>query len=279
MTKLKALAKAVVPKQFRLLRYTLYERIRYYPELLFSLGRRLECPICGWKFRRMRPGGFDYPVLTEKRVVGASYHYDEVCPRCLSNSRERLLFLYLRTRPDFFSEPKHVLHIAPEPNLGKILRQNKNIKYITADLYEPNVMTRVDVMQMPFSDHSFDVVICNHVLEHVSNDKRAMSELYRILRPGGWAVLQVPVALALETTIEDPTATTDLRRIDLFGQRDHVRLYAQGDYVERLKSIGFTVVVEQFALSLMAADVPRYALTPEEVIFVAFKPNYPITEV
>ena len=272
MTRLKTLAKAVVPKRFRLLRYSLYEQLRYYPDLLSSLGRRLECPICGWRFRRMRPGGFDYPVLKEKRVVGASYHRDEVCPRCLSNSRERLLFLYLRTRSDFFSEPKQLLHLAPEPNLLKTFQEASNIKYITADLYEPNVMACIDVMQMPFQNDHFDVVICNHVLEHVSNDTRAMAELYRVLRPGGWAIMQVPIALAIETTIEDATATTEQRRIEVHGQRDHVRLYSQDDYVERLKSTGFIVVIEEFVRTLAAADALRYALTPDEVIFVGHKP-------
>src|SRR6476620_9307658 len=158
MSRLKSIARTLVPEPLRMFRYTFTERARYYPELLFSLGRRLECPICHWRFHRMRPAGFDFPVLKEKQVVGASYHRDEVCPRCMSNSRERLLYLYLRSRSDFFSTPKRLLHIAPEPNLERLIRAAPNIKYISADLYEPNVMTHLDVTQMPFSDETFDVV-------------------------------------------------------------------------------------------------------------------------
>ncbi len=271
MKRIKTFVKRTVPEPVRMFRYTLAERARYYPELLLSLGRKLECPICRWRFHRMRPAGFDYPVLKENQVVGASYHEDEVCPHCMSNSRERLLYLYLMSKGDFFSKPKRLLHIAPEPNLQKLMRAVSNLKYFSADLYEPHVMARIDVTRMPFPDESFDVVLCNHVLEHVPNDARAMRELHRILRQSGWAILQVPIALALKHTLEDENATTEQRRIELFGQRDHVRLYCQDDYVQRLRRSGFEVVIEHFANSLTTADVHRYALNPLEVIFVGLK--------
>ena len=226
MTKIKTWGKQLVPERYRLLRYELFEKLRYYPELVFSLGSRLECPFCHWHFRRFRPAGFDYPVLKEKQVVGASYHLDDVCPRCMSNARERLAYLYLKTRSALFAEPLRVLHVAPEPNIARLLGAQPNLKYVTADLFEPNVMTRFDVMNLPFADSTFDAIICNHVLEHVSSDRAAMAEILRILKPDGWALLQVPIALALDKTIEDPTAKTEADRIRLFGQSDHVRLYS-----------------------------------------------------
>jgi len=269
--RIKTIVKRAVPEPVRRFRYTFFEHSKYYPALFFSLGRKLECPICQWRFHRMGPGGFDYPVLKEKQVVGASYHKNEVCPRCMSNSRERLLYLYLLSKGNFFSNPKRLLHIAPEPNLKKLIKASPKIKYVSADLYKPHVMARIDVTKMPFLDESFDVVFCNHVLEHVPDDISAMRELHRILVPGGWTILQVPIALALEHTLEDENAKTDQRRIELFGQRDHVRLYSQDDYVQRLNTSGFDVMIEHFAKSLDIGDVQRYALTPSEVIFVGRK--------
>jgi SAM-dependent methyltransferase len=258
----------LVPKRYRLLRYELFEKLRYYPELVFSLGSKLECPFCHWHFRRFRPAGFDYPVLIEKQVVGASYHLDDVCPRCQSNARERLVYLYLKSRTDLTSESLRLLHVAPEPNIAREFSTQINLKYVTADLFEPNVMTRFDVMNLPFADGTFDAVICNHVLEHVSDDRLALAELHRVLRPGGWALLQVPIALALERTIEDSAAKTDADRIRLFGQSDHVRLYNAVDYVERLQAAGFSVSVINYASELGEGATLKYALVPQEQIFV-----------
>ena len=267
----KELIKSLVPEKYRLLRYELYERARYFPELVFSLGNKFECPFCRWHFRRLRPAGFNYSVLEKRKVVGASFHLNDVCPRCFSNARERLVYLYLMENKDLFSKKQTLLHIAPEPNLGKLFSEAINIEYISGDLSEPDVMCHLDVTQLPFADNSFDVVICNHVLEHVSNDKVAMGELYRILKTGGWAILQVPIAMALDRTFEDPTATTEEQRIELFGQRDHVRLYAQNDYIDRLQSTGFQVSADSLYRRLPEADVVRYALIPEEVVFVCTK--------
>jgi SAM-dependent methyltransferase len=269
--KIKTRAKQLIPERYRLLRYELLEKLRYYPELIFSLGSRLECPFCGGHFRRFRPAGFDYPVLKEKRVVGASYHLDDVCPRCMSNARERLVYLYLKTRNSLFTEPLRILHVAPEPNIARVLSAQANLKYVTADLFEPDVMTRFDVMNFPFADCTFDVVICNHVLEHVSNDRAAMAEILRVLKPEGWALLQVPIALALKKTIEDPAAKTEADRIRVFGQSDHVRLYSADDYVARLEETGFRVSAINYATELAAGAMEKHALVPDEQIFVCTK--------
>jgi SAM-dependent methyltransferase len=271
LTRIKTWGKQLVPERYRLLRYELFEKLRYYPELIFSLGSRLECPFCEGRFRRFRPAGFDYPVLKEKQVVGAGYHLDDVCPRCLSNARERLAFLYLKTKATLFSEPLRVLHVAPEPNIERVLGAQPRLKYVTADLFEPNVMTRFDLMNLPFADNTFDAIICNHVLEHVPNDRTAMAEIHRVLKPEGWALLQVPIALALDKTIEDPTASTEADRIRLFGQNDHVRLYTAADYVERLQATGFRVSATKGGSELADGAMKKYALVPEEQIFVCTK--------
>ena len=274
MAVIRKVLKRFIPAEILVLRYELYESLIYYPRLLFRLGSRLECPLCGWHFRRFGPAGFHYAVIVEKRVIGGHYHENNICPRCLSNARERLAYLFLRNRTSLFKEQVLLLHIAPEPELASSLKRSPNIRYISGDLFLPGVMTRFDVLHMPFPDQSFDVLICNHVMEHVEDDAMAMSELYRVLKPGGWALLQVPIALALARgqTIDDPSATTEADRIRVFGQGDHVRLYAAPDYVQRLEQTGFHVTVSTCAAELPGA-APRYGLEPEEHIFVCRKPQ------
>jgi SAM-dependent methyltransferase len=136
----------------------------------------------------------------------------------MSNARERLVYRYLKHRTSVFTEHLRLLHIAPERHLEQTLRQVPGIQYVSADLARTRVSVRLDIMMLPFPDDSFDLIICNHVLEHVSDDKVAMRELRRVLRPGRRALLQVPIGRALEDTLEDPTAVTEADRIRLFGQ-------------------------------------------------------------
>ena len=267
------LVRQLVPERLRLLRYSLYEKARYYPELVFNLGNRLECPFCGWHFRRFLPAGFHHRVLIEKQVVGGHWHEDNVCPRCKSNARERLAYLYLRDRTSLFEQPARVLHVAPEPQLASMLKRLPNIRYISADLMGPGVMSHFDIQQMPFANETFDVVICNHVMEHVADDSIAMSDIHRILKPGGWALLQVPIALKLDRTIEDPTAVTESERIERFGQEDHVRLYTRPDYIQRLEAAGFSVTAENYPTVLGHEKVERFGLVEKEEVFLCSKVN------
>lgn len=271
MSAIRKLVKGLVPERYRMLRFTLYEKARYYPEMVFSLGHRLECPFCGWHFRRFRPAGFHYRVIVEKQVIGGHWHRDNVCPRCMSNARERLAYLYLQERTSVFQQPSLLLHVAPEPQLAAVLKRAPKIRYVSADLFEAGVMSRFDVQQMPFRDETFDVVVCNHVMEHVGDDAVAMREVRRILKPGGWAMLQVPIALALDRTIEDPEARTDQERIDRFGQEDHVRLYSRPDYIGRLRAAGFAVTADDYAQSLGSEKVARFGLVQEEEVFICHK--------
>lgn len=271
MSDTRNLVKQLVPERLRLLRYSLSEKARYYPELVFNLGSRLECPFCNWRFRHFLPAGFHHRVIIEKQVVGGHWHRDNVCPRCKSNARERLAYLFLKDRTSLFKQPSRVLHVAPEPQLASVLKQLPKIRYISADLMSPGVMSHFDIQHMPFANETFDVVICNHVMEHVSDDSAAMAAIYRVLKPGGWALLQVPIALKLDRTIEDPTALTESQRIERFGQDDHVRLYTRSDYVQRLEATGFTVNVESYPMVLGVAKVERFGLVQEEEVFMCAK--------
>src|SRR5262245_50864981 len=204
-SKLKLMIKSIVPLKYRTLRYTVYRRLRYYPDIISNLCQILECPFCRWHFRRFLPTVLQHPVIMEKQVIGFGPRLNAICPRCHSNARERLMYFYLRDRTRLFTDNLSLLHIAPEPQLQNVLANTSTLDYFTADLDAPNVMMKLDLMQLPFYCSQFDVIICSHVLEHIPDDRKGMRELFRVLRPGGWALLQVPIAMALEDTHEDPT--------------------------------------------------------------------------
>jgi SAM-dependent methyltransferase len=154
------------------------------------------------------------------------------------------------------------------------LRGLPNVSYLSVDYDSATAMERVDITAIPYPEASFDAVICNHVLEHVSDDRLAMRELLRVLRPGGWAMLQVPVDPGRETTFEDPAVTNPKERRRAFGQYDHVRAYGR-DYPRRLASQGFDVSVEELVPELPPSIVRRLALDLDETIYVCRKPADP----
>jgi len=146
-----------------------------------------------------------------------------------------------------------------------------NLDYVTADLESPLAKVKMDIHKVPFGDNTFDVIFCNHVMEHVQDDIKAMSELRRVMKPTGWAVIQVPFFYPLkEDTFEDSEITGSTDREKAFGQDDHVRMYGK-DYPERLRKAGFTVREDNFVKSLSTEDIERFALLPDEVIFYITK--------
>jgi SAM-dependent methyltransferase len=227
---------------------------------LFYRGNNVECPICSNKFRKFLPFGND----------GAD---NRLCPSCLSLERHRLLWLYLKNKTDFFSAKLKVMHVAPEQPFIKRFRKLENLDYTTADLDSPLADIKMDIMDIQFSDHTFDVFICNHVLEHVPDDIHAMKEIYRILKPGGWAILQVPLNPDFEETYEDSSITDPKEREKHFGQYDHVRYHGK-DYPDRLRSAGFEVTEDQTYFELSEELRERYRLYKkgEEITFIAKKP-------
>ena len=217
--------------------------------------------MCGCRRRKFLPYGYVTP------------RENALCPRCLSLERHRLLWLWLLRESDLgrgaMALPR-MLHIAPEVALMRKFRKMYSShpeRYVTADLESPLADMHFDVQQIPLADDSFDAVICNHILEHVEDDNRALSELHRILRRGGWGVVLSPVEREREHTFEDDTITDKDERTRIFGQYDHRRIYGR-DYAQRLERAGFEVYVIPYIEAFTEAERALYALTDEDLYIV-----------
>ncbi|MBD3583240.1 class I SAM-dependent methyltransferase [Flavobacterium selenitireducens] len=215
-------------------------------------------PIDGKSFRKFLPYGY------------GKQRDNVLSPSTLSLERHRLLWLYLKNETDFFTAPKKVLHFAPEQAFYKLFRNQKNLDYTTTDLYSPLADVKADICNLPFDDNQYDLILCNHVLEHIPDDTKAMQELYRVMKPGGMGIFQIPQDLKRETTFEDDSITDPKKRAEIFGQYDHVRVYGR-DYFDKLRSIGFTVVEEDYTNKIAPGLVEKYCLAAGEIIPVVFK--------
>jgi len=236
-------------------------RISYFVKPLFSLflrGSRYTDPIDNKSFRTFLPYGYEYP------------RDNVLSPSTLSLERHRVLWMYLMNETDFFSVPKKVLHFAPEQAFYKRFRKQQNLEYITTDLNSPLADVKADICALPFKNDEFDVILCNHVLEHIPDDTQAMRELYRVLKPGGMGVFQIPQDLNREITFEDDSITDPVERAKIFGQYDHVRVYGR-DYFDKLRSIGFKVDEIDYSASLSEEQVDGYRLAKGEIIPVCYK--------
>ena len=192
-----------------------------------------------------------------------------LCPSCLSLERHRLMWLFLQKETDFFNASLKVLHVAPELCFLNRFKKLKNLDYITGDLESPLAEVKMDIHQIPFPDHSFDVVFCNHVLEHVADDLKACEEINRVLKPKGWGIIQSPV-YNLKATLEDNSITDPQKREQIFGQSDHVRKYGK-DYAARLSQSGLRVVENDFVKNLPKELIKKHALPENETIFFCQK--------
>lgn len=188
----------------------------------------------------------------------------------MSLERHRLLWLYLKERTGFFTDNLKMLHIAPEYCFFKRFKKMENLDYTSADLISPWADVKMDIQDIPFDENTFDVIMCNHVLEHVDDDRKAMDEFYRVMKPGGWGIFQVPVDYTREDTYEDASITDPREREKHYWQSDHLRLYGK-NYGEVLAKSGFEVVEENFINDLPKELVERYALPKDEIIYLCKK--------
>jgi predicted SAM-dependent methyltransferase len=252
------------------------------PILAFLLkGNTFTDPIDGRSFKMFLPYGY------------GNQRNNVLSPSTLSLERHRLLWLYLKNETDFFQseldsdssfkQPKSfklrdtetsstlkVLHFAPEQEFYKRFKKQTNIDYTTTDLLSPLADVKADICNLPFENNTYDIIFCNHVLEHIPDDTKAMQELYRVLKPGGMGIFQIPQDLNRATTFSDDTIVDQKERAKIFGQYDHVRVYGK-DYFDKLRSIGFKVVEENYTHKISPELVEKYCLAKGEIIPVCFK--------
>jgi SAM-dependent methyltransferase len=225
---------------------------------IYLKGKNYTDPIDGKSFRKFLSYGYG----TQRPNV--------LSPSTLSLERHRLLWLYLKNETDFFTADKKVLHFAPEQAFYKRFRKMKNLDYTTTDLNSPLADVKADICNLPFEDESYDIIFCNHVLEHIPDDTKAMQELYRVLKKGGMGVFQIPQDLNRETTFEDNSITDRKERAKIFGQYDHVRIYGT-DYFKKLRSIGFEVDEVDYTSKLSEKEITEYCLTKGELLPICYK--------
>lgn len=223
-------------------------------------GNNYEDPINGKTYSKFLPYGYS----------GIAKRSNVLSPGTMSLERHRLLWLYLKSKTDFFTAPYKMLHIAPEQCFYKIFKSMKNLNYTTGDYNSPIADIHFDLHHAPFENDTFDVIFCNHVLEHVENAHECMEELYRIMKPGGWGIFQVPLDTTRATTYEDASITDPAEREKHFWQKDHVRLFGL-DYKDWLAAAGFEVTVEHFAQTMTPAQINRYRVREDEPIYLCRK--------
>ena len=266
MSYLKLLFRAILPKkyyqQLRKVHWRFRSQVYWRLRALLYIGNRRICPCCNCHFRKF---------------LSFRARLDAQCPRCGSVERHRLMWLYLKYQTNLFSDTLRLLHFAPEYIFQKNFASFPNLDYVSADLDSPLAMTKVDIMNIPYENNSFDVILCSHVLEHVSDDQKAMRELFRVLMPGGWAILQSPVDHQRHDTFEDPNITSPQDRLRFFGQSNHVRVYGC-DYKDRLEKAGFSVEVDGYVRSLGADKINLHGLPEDEFIYLCTKPKLQETD-
>lgn len=234
---------------------------------VYHLGNKFNCPLCGYSSRDLAQLGIDLPVLRERKVSGAGKRLGR-CYNCGASDREKHIYLFLKERLNIFDHQNKlkILHIAPEKKLTIKILQHGGNEYICGDLFAegytyPKHVRHIDVLQIPFPENSFDLIICNHVLEHIPTDLAAMRELCRVLKKDGKAILMVPLSQNSSATVEDASINDPHERERLFGQCDHVRIYGQ-DYFQRLEQSGFSVERLSLANEFSSAGLNR----EEEII-------------
>lgn len=230
------------------------------PVISFLLkGKTFTDPIDNKSFSKFLPYGYE----TQRNNV--------LSPSTLSLERHRLLWLYLQNETSFFKTEAKVLHFAPEQAFYKKFRNLKNLDYTTTDLNSPLADVKADICNLPFGTNEYDIIFCNHVLEHIPDDTKAMQEIFRVLKPGGMAILQIPQDLNRAITFEDNSITDPKKRAEIFGQYDHVRVYGR-DYFDKLRAIGFRVKEIDYTNALSKEEVIKYCLALGEILPVCYKP-------
>ncbi|WP_440880894.1 class I SAM-dependent methyltransferase [Tenacibaculum sp. C7A-26P2] len=258
--------KRIIPRQIKSIIKPILRKI----ETNIYAGKKFKCPVCNFESKDFDFIGFDIPILKEKEVVGSGRRKAR-CYNCDSNDRERLIYTYLKYEENILNKKHYrIIHFAPEKNISSLLKTCNFKEYVCGDLHTkgyhyPNYVQNINLLNIPFENDYFDLIICNHILEHIPDDIKAMKEIYRVLKSSGKALLQVPIAKNTYETFEDSSIKTPKERENAFGQFDHVRIYGQ-DYVNKLESVGLKVKRINISNKYI-----KYGVNIDEDIFIAIK--------
>lgn len=247
------------------------DKIKKKLKLFVHKGNKYICPFCNYQSKDLAPIGSNLPIFREKSIIGGGQRKGG-CYNCGAIDREKLVYIYLREVAKIFSGSKliKILHIAPEKKISEKITAHGFNNYLCGDLFTEGYnyldsVSKIDIKKTQFESNNFDLIICNHVLEHIEEDVVAMAEIYRLVKEGGQAILQVPISKNSIVTYEDFSITNPLKRERVFGQYDHVRIYGQ-DYEKRLSSVGFKVVRTN-----ISKKFSKYGVNQEEDLFICKK--------
>ena len=221
-------------------------------------GDKFTDPIDGKSFRKFLSYGYN------------KLRKNALSPSTLSLERHRLLWLYLKNETVLFEKKIKLLHFAPEQAFYKRFKKLRNIQYDTIDINSPLAEIKADICDLPIKENTYDFILCNHVLEHVLDDNKAMSELYRVLKKGGTGIFQVPIDMKREKTFQDDSITDKLERNKIFGQYDHVRVYGK-DYFNKLEDTGFKVQQIDYSKKFSDKEILKFSIIRGEIIPVCTK--------
>jgi SAM-dependent methyltransferase len=225
---------------------------------LLLKGNKFTDPIDGKSFRKFLSYGYN------------KLRKNALSPSTLSLERHRLLWLYLTNETVLFERKVKLLHFAPEQAFYTRFKKLNNIQYDSIDINSPLAKIKADICDLPIKDNTYDFILCNHVLEHVLDDNKAMSELYRVLKKGGTGIFQVPIDMNRKKTFQDDSITDKLERNKIFGQYDHVRVYGK-DYFNKLKNTGFKVKQIDYSKEFSDEEILKYSIIKGEIIPVCTK--------
>lgn len=225
---------------------------------IFYIGNNYYCPICKRNFRDFLS---NFNIPNRKNII---------CPKCGSFERHRLMWIYLKKYTNFFSAPLKVLHFAPLAFMEKIFKRLPNLDYRSADLNSPFVMFKIDITNIPYNSNSFDVIICNHVLEHIEDDKKALEELFRIMKVGGWAIISCPIDHDRPDKFEVKSINSPEARKQFYGSKDHIRIYGK-NFKNYLESFGFKVKELDFSNNIQIKIFKKMRLNRNEQLYCCYK--------
>ena len=243
----------------------IYKSLHYFRIFLLK-GNNFICPICNFQASKFLPYGKDHEAIKKYDIIGMGYRNNAMCPNCFSKDRERLVYLFLQKllKQNIINLHSKIIHFSPESSLENNLFRKKFTNYTTADIITGKCDIDLNLQDFNYKEKNFDLVICNHVLEHIENDMVAIKNIYSILKPNGVAMLQVPLSTLIKKDFKKENVNTNNERLDNYGQIDHVRIISKENYLKKLEQVGFKLKLDY--MESEKNNITSYGLNLKEFI-------------